>query len=79
MWALGQKKWSERCEDHELRVGPCDANTHDAMLHAVIRGSQFRGGFLTLEHWARSSRRGSWAPEDLGQAMHGFLRSITKL
>ena len=49
MWALGQKKWSERCEDHELRVGPCDANTHDAMLHAVIRGSQFRGGFLTLE------------------------------
>ena len=49
MWALGQKKWSERCEDHELRVGPCDANTHDAMLHAAIRGSQFRGGFLTLE------------------------------
>ena len=49
MWALGQKKWSERCEDHELKVGPCDADTHDAMLYAVVGGSRFRGGFLTLE------------------------------
>ena len=49
LWALGHKKWIERCEDHERKVGPCNANTHDAMLHAVGAGSQFRGGFLTLE------------------------------
>ena len=33
----------------ELKVGPCNANTHDAMLNAAVCNSQLRGGFLTLE------------------------------